>query len=117
MTIQERDQLAVKVFAQCQEILHRKGVDSSVDDDDANRNFTEQAKRLGLTPYQVWSVYVGKHIDRVQNAIRRNPAAPKMAGEDIGESAKDIINYMVILISMLREDKLFHVEQVKEGLG
>ncbi len=114
MTIQERDQLGLKVFAQCQEILHRKGLDSAVDDDDANGNITQQAKLLGITPYQVWLVYVGKHIARVQNAIYRYPAAPQFAGETIQESAVDIINYMVILLSMLREDKLFHVEQVQD---
>ncbi len=114
MTIEERDDFAAEIFAQCKDILHRKGVDSAGDDEDANRNFAQQAKQLGLTPYRIWSVYVGKHIDRVQNAIYRYPAAPQFAGETIQESAVDIINYMVILLSMLREDKLFHVEQVQD---
>ncbi len=34
-----------------------------------------------------------------------NPAAPQFAGETIQESAVDIINYMVILLSMLKDDR------------
>jgi hypothetical protein len=104
MTINERNILFTNFFNdECLSTMTLKG-DDYAGDIDANRNFKRIAESLGLTKYQVWSVYFNKHIDAVNNSIKRNPERPVRKAEGLKESLKDIINYSGILLSMLVED-------------
>lgn len=104
MTNEERSEYAKRLFDECLKILDTKGIDYS-GKDDCTSNFKRNAANLGLTKYQVWSVYFLKHVDSVMNAIKRNPEAPIGAGEALRERIHDIINYAVILGTLLEEDK------------
>jgi hypothetical protein len=104
MTINERNILFAKFFNdECLGTMTAKGGDYA-GDSDANQNFKRIATILGLSKYQVWSVYFNKHVDAVNNSIKRNPERPVRKAEGIKESLKDIINYAGILLSMLEED-------------
>jgi len=111
MTIKERNKLFKEFFEnECLGTLTLKGGDYA-GDLDANQNFKRIAKALALSQYQVWSVYFNKHVDAVNNSIKRNPLRPERQAEGIKESLKDIINYAGILLSMLEEDK--YVDQLE----
>jgi len=106
MTINERNELFREFFEnECMATMTAKGGDYA-GDSDANQNFKRIAAILGLSKYQVWSVYFNKHVDAVNNSIKRTPERPERQAEGIKESLKDIINYAGILLSMLEEDKL-----------
>lgn len=69
-------------------------------------NFEENAKDIGLSKYQVWSIYFNKHIRSILNAIKSNPNNPD---ENLVEPLKsriiDIIVYLLLLYGMLNDKK------------
>ena len=103
MTLQDRTAHIERLFADCHGILAKKGADYS-GKADALSNFKRNAERLGLTKYQVWSVYTAKHFDSIMNAIKASPEYPQVESEPIEERIKDLINYGAILACMIIED-------------
>jgi len=102
MNIQTRNELFTGLLTECTEILSSKGLDYA-GNEDANRNFKEVGRTLGMTPFQTWAVYFNKHVDAVNNAIKNNPDNPKRHAESVEESLKDIINYAGILYTLIYE--------------
>lgn len=72
-------------------------------DVDVLANFKRVADRTGLTPGQVWAVYLNKHIDAI-NAIMCQPGLP-VSEEPLGRFA-DGINYLRLGFALLEEQKL-----------
>lgn len=103
MTIDERN----AVFAELQDLenklLSSKGRDYAGNEDALN-NFKASAERYGVTKYVVWSIYAGKHIDAIFNAILANPNLPRRNSESLDESIKDARNYLGLLACLLHED-------------
>lgn len=79
-----------------------KGVDYA-ENDDRLANFKQIAAQTGITPFQVWAVYAGKHSDSIFKAIRRNPTLPVKKGEPLSENIKDVIAYHLLLLGLLKE--------------
>ena len=104
MRIEERQKIAEDLFKKCKEILLKKGKDYS-SQEDCLSNFKRNAERLGLTKYQVWLVYFMKHIDSICNSIKYSPEYPQVESEPLEGRIIDVINYAVILASLLKEDK------------
>lgn len=71
---------------------------------DAFANFKRNAESLGLTKYQVWGVYAGKHWDAITNSIKKNPSAPLEQTEGMRGRITDMITYLTILYGMMIED-------------
>jgi hypothetical protein len=109
MTIEERQKIAKQIFDKCIEILMKKG-EAYAGNEDCLANFKRNAERLGLTKYQVWSVYANKHIDSVNNAIKYSPEKPIEKSESMEGRIIDVINYYIILWAMLKEDGLIKEE-------
>lgn len=103
MKIEERQKIIEEIFQECLGVLRDKGADYS-GNEDALSNFKINAKRLGMTKYQVWLIYFMKHIDSVCNSIKDNPENPQVHSEPLGGRVTDIINYAAILQCMLEED-------------
>ena len=103
--IERFDELVTKTFLDCSNILKAKGADYA-GNKDRYANFKRNAELLGLTKYQVWSVYFNKHVDSLLNAVKENPETPETHSEAIGERVKDIINYALLFYGMIEEDKL-----------
>ncbi|MBU2052469.1 hypothetical protein KKH13_04670 [Patescibacteria group bacterium] len=103
ITVGGRTQIAEKVFSDCLTILYTKGTDTAGITKDANLNFHKLAEDTGLTKYQIWLVYIKKHLFRLEGAIANGSL--ELKGESIKDSIRDIINYMVILESLIEEDK------------
>lgn len=104
VTLKDREVLARKTFAQCLDLLDKKGMSYS-GGQDVNRNFKENGQRLGLSKYQIWAVYANKHVDSINNAIKSNPEKPVDHSESLEGRVIDMINYGICLLALLEEDK------------
>lgn len=94
-----------KIFNKCKDTLIKKGTDYESIEDPHN-NFIRHAERLGISKYQVWAVYFGKHSDAIYNVIKKHPHKPKASGDHLREKIMDMINYLFFLNSMLEVDDL-----------
>lgn len=91
------------VLNQCRSLLQGKG-DAYSGQDDTLSNFKRNGERLGLTKYQIWAVYCGKHLDAIFNAIRDNPEFPVEKTETMDGRIVDAINYLLLLHGLQIED-------------
>jgi hypothetical protein len=78
-------------------------------EEDTLDNFKRNATRWGLTKYQVWGVYAGKHMDAIENAIKANPARPIDGTEGLIGRINDARVYLSLLACLLEEDGLLEV--------
>ena len=99
MNIEERNKFTKNFFEKCQQILETKGKDYKVNDD-ANGNFTSIAYTTNLSKFNVWYVFFAKHLSSLNNFIKYH----KLESENIESRIMDLINYLVILASMIKED-------------
>jgi hypothetical protein len=72
---------------------------------DANANFKRNAERLGMTKYQILAVYLNKHMDGINNAIKVSPQFPTENTEGMSGRIADAINYLAILYTLIKEDE------------
>lgn len=86
------------------QLLEDKGTAYS-GQDDCFANFKRNAEKLGLTKYQIWAVYCGKHLDSIFNAIKSNSTHPVDKSEGLQGRIDDAINYLELLSGMLSEDE------------
>ena len=100
------------------ELLTKKGSEYS-SNFDRLANFKVNAKRLNLTPLQVWSVYAFKHVDAVESYIRkihehtpginenfyRLKEVDKTLSEPITGRFYDLINYCYLGLALIEEVK------------
>lgn len=103
MTNARRTELAKTLLDEVLTTLSNKGRAYS-GDDDANSNFKEVSRLLGMTKYQVWAVYFVKHVQAILNAIHSDPINPVEHTEGMRGRIIDAIAYLTILQSLLLED-------------
>lgn len=103
MTIDEANKRSEELFIECKKVLKDKGADYS-GDGDVHDNFIRNGQRLGLTKYQVWALYFNKHVDAINNSIKRSPTYPQVESEPLRGRVVDAINYLVRLESMIYEE-------------
>ena len=96
-----------KVYEQIFYIIKNKGVEYQ-SNDDVLSNFKVNAADLGLTKYQIWSVYFTKHVKSIVSQIKSNPNNPmkKDSVENTKTRIIDAIAYLLFLNAMLEEDNL-----------
>lgn len=80
--------------------------------EDSLDNFKRNAKLLGLTKYQVLSVYLNKHMDSINSAIKASPTLPVDETEGMRGRIIDAVNYLTILWALIQED-LWEIETKK----
>lgn len=122
MNSKDFEQVIKDTQARTTDLLLRKGQEYASNNDRLS-NFKENAKKLGLTPIQVWAVYAFKHMDSIETYIRRTHQHAILQDRTIPEAMADIdatlsepiigrfddaINYMHLGIAILKE--------MKEGL-
>lgn len=98
MTSDEREVYFEEILKEAKELRIKKGSDYS-GVEDSNRNFKEAAKRLGITPEQVLSVYLDKHLDAIHTFIKDGV----VKSEPIVGRVQDAINYLLIFLSLVWE--------------
>lgn len=84
------------------DLLRTKGQAYS-GDADAFANFKRNAEKLGLSRYQIWAVYCGKHLDAIFGSIKRDPNSPVDKSEGLQGRIDDAINYLDLLSGMVHE--------------
>ena len=104
MNLKERQKLITTLFDECLKTLVGKG-NAYSGNIDANSNFKRNGERLGLTKYQILSVYMNKHLDGINNAIKANPEFPDEKTEGMKGRILDAINYLAILHTLIKEDE------------
>jgi hypothetical protein len=84
-------------------VLNGKGVEYRTNAD-VFSNFVTLGKQLGLTEYQIWTVYFTKHVTSIQNAIKNNPKNPddKSMPESLDSRILDAIAYLCLLYGMTK---------------
>lgn len=106
MTAADRKKSTEQIFKECFEVMESKGVDYA-SKEDSLANFKRNAIALGLTKYQIMMVYLNKHLDAINNAVKYHPDSPRT--ETVSESLRgriiDAINYMTILVNMKEEEE------------
>lgn len=102
MNIKQREEIIEEEFNNVEDLLNKKGRDYS-GEKDALANFKNS--RVGNTKYQSWAELLNKHVDAVNNAVKRNPEFPERYSESIKESLRDIIGYAVLGICLVSEDE------------
>lgn len=105
MEAPQRDKLIRDFLAGiCFPLLESKGASYAQTDvqPDVNSNFKRQAVVWGVTPLQAWGIYFGKHIDAIQTHIRTGGS---FESEPIHLRIADAVNYLLILYSLLEEQK------------
>ena len=88
---------------ECRRVLVTKG-EAYAGNVDRLANFKRNAADLGLTPFQIWSVYAFKHIDTIKIAIKTNPQSPVDKSEGLDGRITDAINYLLLLKSLLHDN-------------
>jgi len=76
-------------------------------------NFEHIGKTLGLTPMKVLSVYLQKHISSLLNYLKTE----KEYAESIEGRIMDMINYLLLLLCMIRTYKGDKNETIPESNG
>lgn len=104
MKIEQFNQYLTTLLTECQHLLDTKGADYS-GIEDRFLNFKKNGERLGMSKYQIWSVYFAKHIDAIFNAIKDNPLEPKTNSEALITRIQDAICYLTLMAGMMEEDK------------
>lgn len=117
MTIAERTKDTEQLFKECFEVMTSKGVDYA-SKEDSLANFKRNATALGLTKYQIMMVYLNKHLDSINNAVKYHPDEPRTetVSEPLRGRVIDAINYLSILVNMMTEDER-HKNQCGGGIA
>ena len=100
MTRDEFQQLMEEEFKRLLHTNNTKGHDYA-GDEDALRNFKKQGERWGITKFQSWGNYAGKHWDSIETFVKEGA----VQSEPIEGRIHDLILYGFLLLGLITEDK------------
>jgi hypothetical protein len=98
-------QINEELIKSVMDIIDNKGVEYQ-SNEDVLSNFKTNASDLGLTKYQIWSVYFTKHVKSIVSQIKNNPNNPSNLDsvETTKSRIQDSIAYLLFLNAMLEQD-------------
>lgn len=105
MLHERKNEIFKELFDSCLNLQYGKAKDYATDSDALSNFKGEDAKALGLTPFQKWGVYFGKQAMSILGAIGKSPDAPSTTSEPIEERIQDAIIYLVLLKCLLEDSK------------
>ena len=94
--------LMKKTFAEAEEIARLKGEDYTKGSADALANFKEGGKDIDLDPKKVLWIFMNKHYQAITNYVR---TGGQSESEPIDMRLKDLINYCVLMLGIITEEK------------
>lgn len=103
MHIDVRTKIIKELLDEAASIANAKGKAYS-GESDSLANFKRNAASLGLTKYQILTIYMNKHYDTIINAIKLNPELPVDNTEGMKGRIQDCINYLALLWTLIQED-------------
>lgn len=102
MTQEERAKyIAGFLEGHCFKLLATKGVEYTLSGLDVNNNFKRLGNELNLDPNKVLWIFLKKHLDAILNFINNG----KVESEPIEGRIADAVNYLLILASILEEQR------------
>jgi hypothetical protein len=101
MTNSDFYKLMSNTFESAMEIAKAKGADYTKGSEDALANFKEGGKAIGVSSQDVCWIFMNKHYQAITNYIK---TSGKSESEPISERIKDMINYLVLLQAIIKED-------------
>ena len=99
MTLETRQSILSQLFSECLATSEVKGA-AYAGSKDALANFKKTAERLNMSMFEVWAVFIDKHLSAIFNAIADNPDNPIEKTESLHGRIVDAIVYLGILESM-----------------
>jgi hypothetical protein len=105
MNFEDRLRITEELIATELELSKSKG-EAYAGQEDTLANFKRNGKRWGMSKYQTWGVYFGKHIDSIENAVQRDPDRPVEGTEGLRGRINDARVYLALLACLLEEDGL-----------
>jgi hypothetical protein len=89
-----------------EQLLEKKGYEyREGESNDIHANFNNEAKKLDVSSFLILSVYMNKHISSIMTYIkdRVHNRPLKSYSEPIEGRILDLINYMMLLLGMIKE--------------
>jgi hypothetical protein len=97
-----------RLWDACGDLLIRKGADYA-GSEDRLANFKRNADQVGLTPLQVWGIYINKHWDAIMTFVRTGA----VSSEDIQSRFQDAINYLILGSALVAEaEQMGHEDEI-----
>ena len=115
MNAKEYEFMREKFLSETLELSDAKRIEYTEGNHETNVlwNFEHIGKTLGLTPMKVLSVYLQKHISSLLNYLKTE----KEYAESIEGRIMDMINYLLLLLCMIRTYKGDSNETIPESNG
>jgi len=111
MELQKRNEIICKFFqTYCLDVLKGKGEDSSGGSNDANKNFKEAIINDKVDDVDVWFIFYSKHYNRMKNFVSKRIKLK----ESIIETIVDLVNYPLILLTILIEKGIINEDDLNE---
>ena len=82
------------------QLLTVKGNDYTRHEEDRLSNFKRSGTAIGLSPLQVWAIFINKHIDAVMTYVKTG----RTESESIQGRLDDIVNYCYLGEALIREE-------------
>ena len=101
MNLIEFTQVVDNARARQDKILKDKGNDYTRHEEDRLSNFKRSAAAIGLTPLQVWAIFINKHMDAIMAYVKTG----KTESENIQSRFDDVQNYMYLGEALVQEQQ------------
>lgn len=102
MTSKEFSELMEQTFKDCSKLSNAKGADYTNGSQDVLANFKEAGKGIEAHPMDVCWIFMNKHYQAITNYVRTKGQSES---EPISERIKDLINYLVLLQGLIKENE------------
>jgi len=102
MTNKDFYELMDKTFSEALAIAKAKGEDYTKGSNDALANFKEAGDMLGVDPLKICLIFANKHYAAITNYVK---TGGKSESEPIDMRIKDMINYLVLLLALIKENE------------
>jgi len=105
MNREDFEKISDEIYSKIKQILTSKGNEYQ-SGENVFSNFETNAQDLGLTKYQIWSVYFSKHTKSILNAIKKNPENPNSLdlAEKFDGRIIDAVAYLLLLNAMINSE-------------
>ena len=105
MNRKEFEKISDEIYSKIKETLTSKGNEYQ-SGENVFSNFETNAQDLGLTKYQIWSVYFSKHTKSILNAIKKSPENPNSLelAEKFDSRVIDAVAYLFLLNAMIKSE-------------
>jgi hypothetical protein len=102
MSNKELYELMKATFSKCEEIARAKGADYTVGSQDALANFKGVGLDMDIPPQVACWIFMNKHYKAITNYVK---SRGKSQSEPIDGRIDDLINYLVLLKGLIKEEE------------